>query len=143
MGQSIKPLVKKLEDNNRLVHILSITTGVFIGMTLLGFYDNQNLLGFGPYLFMGLLGLLLVSLVMYFVKIYGENTELQIMYVIDTLGVGLFSVYISYHIQIIKEHAKKCQTLINRGISPDYPIESITLFLDVINIFTYLADANK
>ena len=143
IGQSIKPLVKKLEDNNRLVHILSITTGVFLGMTLLGFYDSQNLLGFGPYLFMGLLGLLLVSLIMYFVKIYGEKTEMQILYYIDIFGVGLFSVYISYHIQIIKEHAQKCQSMLNRGIHPDYPVESLTLFLDVINVFTHLASVNN
>jgi len=143
MGQSVKPLVKKLEDNNRLVHILSITMGVFLGMTLLGFYDNQNLLGFGPYLFMGLLGLLLVSLIMYFVKLYGEKTEMQILYYIDIFGVGLFSLYISYHIQKIKEHAQKCQSMMNRGIQPDYPIESLTLFLDVINIFTRLAEISR
>jgi len=143
MGQSIKPLVKKLEDNNRLVRILLITMGIFLGMTALGFYDSQNLLGFGPYLFMGLVGLILVSILLYFVTTPAQRKEMQINYYTDLFGTVLFTIYIAYDTQIIKEKARTCKSRLNRGVQPDYPKDSLGLFLDIINLFTYLASANN
>ena len=143
IGQSIKPLVKKLEDNNRLVRILLTTMGIFLGMTALGFYDSQNILGFGPYLFMGLVGLILVNILLYVVTTPEQRKELQINYYTDLFGIVLFTIYIAYDTQIIKENARTCKSQLNRGVQPDYPKESLGLFLDVINLFTHLASANN
>ena len=141
MGQSTKPFIKTLEHNQRLVRILSMTVGLFVGMMLLGWYDNQNLLGLQPYLFAGLIGIILVNLLWFFVS---SPEDAKVMkYLIDSFGVGLFSVYIAYHTQKIKENARMCHTLYNRGIQPDYPVMSIMLFLDVLNLFTSLGQANQ
>jgi FtsH-binding integral membrane protein len=142
-GQSVKPFVKKLEDNNRLVRILLTTMGIFLGMMALGFYDSQNLLGFGPYLFMGLIGLILVTVILYVITTPEQRKQLQINYYTDLFGIALFAVYIAYNTQIIKEQAKTCQSQLNRGVQPDYPRDSLSLFLNVINLFTHLASANN
>jgi FtsH-binding integral membrane protein len=138
MGQFIKPLIKTLEHNRRLVRILSMTVGLFIGMMLLGWYDDHNLLGLQPYLFAGLLGLIIVDIIWFFVSSPEESNMLK--YLIDAFGVSLFSIYIAYHTQKIKENARMCQILYNRGVQPDYPVVSVTLFLDVLNLFTSLGN---
>jgi FtsH-binding integral membrane protein len=55
----------------------------------------------------------------------------------------LFTIYIAYDTQIIKEKARTCKSHLNRGVQPDYPKDSLGLFLDIINLFTYLASANN
>ena len=143
IGQIIKPSVKTLEDNNRLVRILSITMGIFLGMMVLGFYDNQNLLGFGPYLLIGLMSLIIGSILLYLFITPTQLKELQLNYYIDLFGIALFTIYIAYNTQIIKEQARTCKIKLNRGIQPDYPVDSLGLFLDVVNLFTHLASANS
>lgn len=141
MGQIMKPLIKTLADNQRLIRILSMTMGLFVGMMLLGWYDNQNLLGLQSYLFAGLVGLIIVDLLWYFTT--SPEDAKTIKYLIDAFGVGLFSVYIAFHMQAIKENARKCKSFYNRGIHPDYPVMSVTLFLDVLNLFTSLSQVNQ
>lgn len=136
MGQSIKPFIKTLEHTQRLVRVLSMTVGLFVGMMLLGWYDNQNLLGLQPYLFAGLVGLIFVNIIWFFI-ITPEEAKATNRW-IDVFAVSLFSVYIAYHTQKIKENARMCKSLYNRGIHPDYPVMSITLFLNVLNLFTSL-----
>jgi FtsH-binding integral membrane protein len=138
MGQFIKPLIKTLEHNRRLVRILSMTVALFIGMMLVGWYDDHNLLGLQWYLFAGLLGLIIVNMIWFFVTSPEESKMLK--YAIDVFGVSLFSIYIAYHTQKIKENARMCKTLYNRGIHPDYPVLSVSLFLDVLNLFTSLGN---
>lgn len=142
MGQSVKPYVKKLEDNNRLVRVLTTTMGIFIGMTALGFYDNQNILGFYPYLFVGLLGLIIVNVIWFFAARTIDEYK-QMSYYMDLFGTLLFTIYISYHTQVIKENAKSCNTQLKRGILPDYPRDSIGLFLDIVNLFSSLARSSN
>ena len=142
MGQSVKPYVKKLEDNNRLVRVLTTTMGIFIAMTALGFYDNQNILGFYPYLFVGLLGLIIVSIIWFFTARTIDEYK-QISYYMDVFGTILFTIYIAYHTQVIKENAKSCETQLRRGVLPDYPRDSVGLFLDIINLFSSLARSSN
>jgi FtsH-binding integral membrane protein len=142
MGQSVKPYVKKLEDNHRLVRVLTTTMGIFIAMTALGFYDNQNILGFYPYLFVGLLGLLIVNVIWFFTARTIAEFK-QISYYMDIFGTILFTIYISYHTQVVKENARSCETQLRRGVLPDYPRDSAGLFLDVVNLFSSLARSNN
>ena len=137
IGQTVKPLVDKLKDKNALQHTIFLATGVFAAMTAVGFFDKQNILGFGPYLFFGLLGLILVEIVLLFV-----NESKFVFDLVRFFGVALFSVFTAYDVQLLKENAKFCKMLKNAGKDPDYPNESLGLFLDLINIFSYIADTD-
>ena len=65
-GQIAKPLVRKLDQKDHLARVFMLTSAIFIGMMALGFYDSQSLLGLGPYLMAGLLGLIIGQVAVYF-----------------------------------------------------------------------------
>jgi FtsH-binding integral membrane protein len=132
-GQVFKPLVEKLKDKKLLTRVLAMATGVFVGMMVLGFYDNQSLLGFGPYLLAGLLGFIVTQLiVMFFV-----DEKKGAFRVLDSLAVILFAVLTAFDIQVLKQVKSVCRSV--RG-GPDYPAHSVGLYLDFVNLFSNIAD---
>lgn len=138
LGQTMKPLVKNLEDNNLLVRVLLLTSGVFVGLTAIGFYDNQNTLGFGPYLLAALIGLIIARIVIYVVATPEEKAKAENWTALA--GVGIFSLYTVYDTQIVKENARMCGSMLRKGRFPDYPSESLGLFLDFMNLFANISD---
>lgn len=138
VGQTLKPLVKNLEDNNLLVRVLLLTTGVFVGLTAIGFYDNQNTLGFGPYLLAALIGLIIARIVIYLVATPEEKAKAENWTALA--GVGIFSLYTVYDTQVVKENARMCGSMLRKGRFPDYPSESLGLFLDFVNLFSNLSE---
>jgi FtsH-binding integral membrane protein len=136
IGQSLKPLVEKLQDKQALTRILTLTTGVFIGMMALGFYDRQNILGFGPYLLAGLLGLIVVQVLLVIFATPAEKAKAFDW--IRAIGVALFAVLTAYDVQIVKAGASGCRVAKKAGMAPDYPRESLGLFLDFVNLFSYM-----
>ncbi len=136
IGQSLKPLVDRLQEKQALTRILALTTGVFVGMMALGFYDRQNLLGFGPYLLAGLLGLIIAQVVILVLATPAEKEGA--LNWIRAIGVALFAVLTAYDVQVVKAGASGCKLLKNAGMAPDYPSESLGLFLDFVNLFNYI-----
>lgn len=138
MGQLSGPLVERLDEQNILARTLFLATGVFVGMVLVGLYDKNNMLGFGPYLFGALIGLIVAQLILFILTAtttiqkeqYFEGRKL-----LSFFGVGLFSLFAAYDTQVVKLHARQCK---KRG---DYINESLGLFLDFVNLFQYLGVA--
>lgn len=139
MGQVLKPYVDRLDANGALTRTLVLTTGVFVGMMALGFYDSMNLLGFGPYLMAGLLGLIAAQLLLLALGTPEEKRKgIQIL---NVVGVALFAVLTAYDVQVLRAGAKSCSRMQkNLKIDPDYPAESLGLFLDFVNLFQNLGD---
>ena len=140
IGQIIQPLVKDLVEKGSLTRILSLTTGVFVGMMALGFYDKQNLLGFGPFLLAGLIGLIIAQIAVY-IFASPEQKE-KAVNVFGIIGVGLFAVFTAYDVQLLKRSAKWCRKFKKAGFSPDYPRASLGLFLDFVNLFGAMGQQN-
>jgi len=141
-GQVVKPYVLQLEDKDILKRTLLLTSGVFIGMMALGFYDSMNILGIGFYLFAGLLGLIVVQAL---ILSLGTPEEKQkgIQW-LNVFGVVLFSFYTAYDIQVLRVGAASCRVLQRSlKINPDYPRESLGLFLDFINLFVRLGGSDS
>jgi FtsH-binding integral membrane protein len=137
IGQTVKPLVDRLKDKKALQQTIFLTTGVFAAMTAVGFYDKQSLLGFGPYLLFGLLGLIIAQIVLLFV-----DESKFVFDLVRFFGVALFSVFTAFDVQLLKESAKFCKKLKNSGNDPDYPKESLGLFLDLVNLFGLLGNSD-
>jgi len=134
LGQMIKPMVQRAEKNHQLVHILTLVTGLFVGMMAIGFYDNQHILGFGPYLLVALLGLIVAELVWFLVaspEQYKQSQSYSALF-----GIILFSFFTVYHTQVIKKRAQMCRAEVNRGNPPNYPVYSLLFLLDYVNLFT-------
>jgi hypothetical protein len=134
LGQTLKPYVERLEDKGTLTRVLALTTGVFAAMTALGFYDSGNFLGLGPYLLAGLVGLISAQLLLLALGTPEEKRKgfqwLQIF------GVALFSFFTAYDIQVLRGMAKLCKVGKNSRFQPDYPVASLGIYLDFINLFS-------
>ena len=141
LGQILKPLFKQLQAKDKLTQVLLMTTGVFVGMMAVGFYDKQNILGFGPYLMAGLIGLIIARLL---VGALGTTAEQKAgNSFMDVIGVALFAVFTAYDVQVLKQGSKFCRMLNRKGIKPDYPRDSLGLYLDFLNLFTNIGDLSS
>jgi FtsH-binding integral membrane protein len=134
IGQTLKPYVERLQDKGTLTRILILTTGVFAAMTALGFYDSGNFLGLGPYLFAGLIGLILAQVVLLALGTPEEKRK-GIQW-LNLFGVALFSLFTVYDIQVLRVNARLCKSGKNSPFQPDYPVESLGIYLDFINLFS-------
>ena len=127
LGQTMAAQVQSLEHRNLIGQTLIATLGIFAAMSAVGFLDNQNLLGFGGYLLAALVGLLIARIVYSFVP--SESTSKRSLYsMLSWIGAGLFSIYVAYDTQRLKEDMK-------RKTSPDYVMSSMGLYLDFLNLF--------
>jgi len=134
LGQILTKFVTKLEDKNILYAVLITVAGIFLAMTAVGFSGNQNILGFGVYLFAGLIGLI-IARVLLILGILGGAPSQSISAIntgLSWFGTALFTVYVAYDTQRIKEDARRKRK--------DYINSSMGLFLDAINLFTNVGD---
>lgn len=134
LGQILTKFVKKLEDKKTLDDVLITVAGIFLAMTAVGFYDNQNILGFGVYLFAGLIGLIIARILLILGVLGGAPSESvsSINTALSWFGTVLFSIYVAYDTQRMKEDARKKKK--------DYINSSMGLFLDAINLFQNVGD---
>jgi FtsH-binding integral membrane protein len=113
-----------------IARVFFITAGTFGAMSLYGYTTKRDLSRFGSFLFMGLIGIILASLVNLFVG----STALQ--FAISVIGVLVFVGLTAYDTQQIKEmyweaddrevHGKKAV------------MGALRLYLDFINLFMLL-----
>ncbi|KAI0032109.1 UPF0005-domain-containing protein [Vararia minispora EC-137] len=113
-------VVTAFYNNVIVLQALLITTGVFLGLTLFTLQSKYDFSGLGPWLFGGLIALMMTGLVGIFLP-FGKTMDL--LYAIG--GTLLFSGYVVYDTY-----------LINARLSPDeYIMGAISLYLDFINLF--------
>jgi FtsH-binding integral membrane protein len=127
IGQTLAPLVDRLQAKGTLREVLASVAGIFLAMTAVGFIDNQNILGFGPYLFAALVGLVLGRLLLFTQGSQADLTKANSL--LNLFATGLFAVYVAYDTQLLKQQRNK-----------DYINSSMGLFLDIINLFTAQSD---
>ena len=130
IGQMLSTLVKRLEHKQLLTQVLASVLGIFAAMTVVGFVDNQNILGFGGYLLAGLVGLILARVGLLIAMPFGADSKTVSTFntALSWIGTALFSVYVAYDTQRLKSDARSRRT-------PDYVESSLNLYLDFINLF--------
>ena len=126
LGQMLTGLVDRLESKGVIREVIANVAFVFIGMTIVAFIDKQNMIGFGPYLFAGLIGLFLGRLILLGVGFFKDSEELKpYNRALTYFAIVLFSVYVAYDTQVLKATRSR-----------DYINNSLGLFLDILNLFT-------
>ena len=81
-----------------LTFLLFLTTSLtFGGMSLYGYTTKRDLTSLGSFLFMGIFGLCIASLINLFVKSAG------FAYLLSCLGVVIFTLYTAFNVQKLKE----------------------------------------
>ena len=110
-----------------IISIFGITALIFLIFALIGYFTKIDLAKLGVYLFMGLLGVIICSIINMFVKSGTFDLTLTIIALI------IFIAYIAYDIQIIKRNLYTFEEQDNLAI-----FGALQLYLDFINIFLRL-----
>jgi FtsH-binding integral membrane protein len=107
-----------------------VTAGMFGAMSLWGYTTKRDLTGFGSFLFMGLIGLILASVA----GMFFHSTQLQ--FVISVLGVLIFTGLTAYDSQSIKNmyYVGDNGELVGKKAI----MGALRLYLDFINLFMFL-----
>jgi hypothetical protein len=106
------------------------TAGAFAGLSLYGYTTKKDLSGFGTFLVMGLIGLLIAMVI----NIFLQSSALGVA--ISFIGVLIFAGLTAYDTQRLKE-----QYAMLRGsdfAGKAVVLGALTLYLDFINMFQFL-----
>jgi len=126
MGVSLAP-VAMLYARADVAIAFFTTAATFGAMSLWGYTTKSNLTGFGSFLFMGLIGVLIASVVNFFLQ------SAMMTFVISVVGVLVFTGLTAYHTQMIKgiyDGADDDATIGKKAI-----YGALQLYLDFINLF--------
>jgi len=110
--------------------VFFISAATFGALSLWGYTTQRDLTGMGSFLFMGLIGIIIASLVNIFLKSSGLDWAISI------IGVGVFAGLTAYDTQRIKEmySAQDDGTVTGRKAV----MGALSLYLDFINLFLML-----
>lgn len=113
-------------DADEVLSATAITAGVVFALTLFAFQTKYDFTGLGPYLFVGLIALILVGIVTAFIP--------GLRWYYSAAGVLLFSFFLVYDTQmIIGGKHRKYQYSVD-----DYVFAALSLYLDIINLFLFI-----
>ena len=113
-----------------IARVFLITSGSFGALSLFGYTTKKDLSAWGSFLFMGLIGIILASIVNIFIGSSGMQ------FGISVLGVLIFAGFTAYDTQQIKQ-------IYYQGDSADVSgrkaiMGALRLYLDFINLFILL-----
>ena len=113
-----------------IAKVFFITAGAFAGLSLVGYTTKKDLSGFGSFLIMGLIGLIIAMVV----NIFLQSAAMQ--FVISAVGVLIFAGLTAYDTQQIKNMyyaADSGEVVTKKSI-----MGALRLYLDFLNMFLFL-----
>ena len=129
-GVTLAPLFL-LYTNASLASTFAVTAGMFGAMSFYGYTTKKDLTSWGSFLFMGLIGIILASIVNMFMN------SSAIYWIVTYAGILIFVGLTAYDTQKIKE----MNILGNEGTEEDTKEAirgALSLYLDFINLFLML-----
>lgn len=114
-----------------ITRVFFITSAMFGGLSLWGYTTKRDLTGMGSFLFMGLIGLIIASIV----NIFLGSTMLE--FVISAVGVLVFAGLTAYDTQKIKENYYVAQQSAEM-MKKVSVMGALSLYLDFVNLFLML-----
>ncbi len=112
-----------------IVSAFVITSGMFGAMAVFGTVTKKSLAGVGQFMFMGLIGLVIASIV----NIFLLNDMLS--FVISVVGVIVFTGLTAWDAQRLKEMAV---SLPDGRVGSYAVVGALSLYLDFINLFFFI-----
>ena len=113
-----------------IARVFFISAGTFAAMSLYGYTTQRDLAQFGSFLFMGLIGIIIASLVNMFIG----STALQ--FAISVIGVIVFTGLTAWDTQQIKE--MYVENYGGEAATKTAVMGALRLYLDFINLFMML-----
>lgn len=107
-----------------------ITAASFGALSLYGYTTKKSLSGMGTFLFMGLIGLIIASVV----NVFMQSSMMQ--FVISVAGVLIFAGLTAYDTQRIKQSYYMMAT--GEAVAKGAIMGAVNLYLDFVNLFMFL-----
>lgn len=126
MGVGLAPIFV-VYTSASIAQVFFITAATFASASLWGYTTKRDLTGFGHFLLMGLIGIIIASVV----NIFMASSAMQ--FTISILGVFIFTGLTAWDTQNAKN------IYLNHGGDPRFGIQfAISLYLNFINLFQML-----
>jgi len=126
MGVGLAPIFA-VYTGASITQVFFITAATFASASLWGYTTKRDLTGFGQFLFMGLIGIIIASIV----NIFMQSSAM--MFTISVLGVFIFTGLTAWDTQNAK------RIYVEHGADPRYGIQfAISLYLNFVNLFQML-----
>jgi hypothetical protein len=129
MGIGLAPIFL-MYTGASVARVFFITSATFGAMSLWGYTTKRDLTSWGSFLFMGLVGIIIASLV----NIFLQSSMMQ--WVISVIGVVIFTGLTAYDTQKIKEMYFEQDDQATMGRKAI--MGALNLYLDFINLFLML-----
>lgn len=129
MGISLTPVVLGYTGAS-LARVFLITAAMFGSMSIYGYTTKRDLTGIGSFLFMGLIGIIIASIVNLFLRSPG------VYYAVSFLGILIFvglTAYDTQRIRSLYNEYDSGETLTKKAVAG-----ALNLYLDFVNMFLYL-----
>jgi hypothetical protein len=110
-----------------ITRVFFISATTFGALSIWGYTTRRDLSGFGTFLFMGLIGIIIASLVNLFLRSSGLD------WMISIVGVGVFAGLTAYDTQRIKGMYDRSDDATSAGRKA--VMGALSLYLDFINLF--------
>lgn len=114
-----------------ITRVFFITAAMFAGLSLYGYTTRKDLSGWGTFLIMGVIGLIVASIV----NIFLASSALQ--FAISVIGVLVFAGLTAYDTQQIKDGYYQIRND-SALVAKTAIMGALSLYLDFINMFTML-----
>ncbi len=132
MGISISYIFVVFTDYS-IAQVFLITSIAFAGLSLWGYTTKKDISGWGSFLIMGLIGLIVASIVNIFLA------SSAVMFAISVIGVLIFAGLTAYDTQDIKnEYLAHAQHGDSEWLGKSAIMGALRLYLDFINMFIML-----
>lgn len=115
-----------------IVTVFITCSGMFAAMSLYGLITKRDLTSMGSFMFMGLIGLLIASIVNFFLQ------SPALYYAISGIGVIVFAGFTAYDTQAIRNMGENAPMDDALAIRRGTVIGALRLYLDFINLFIML-----
>jgi FtsH-binding integral membrane protein len=135
-GNLLSTLTQRLQGKGVLLKVLAMVAGVFLGMTALALALPGRFLGFGPFLFAGLLGLILARVGIWIAGLAEAPQEdlKQGSTALTYIGVVLFALYVAFDTQVLR-------TRMGARLAKKDPIgATLSFYLDILNLYSHIGE---
>lgn len=110
-----------------------VTAISFAGLSLWGYTTKKDISGWGSFLIMGVIGLIVASIVNIFLQ------SEAIMFAVSALGVLIFAGLTAYDTQNIKNmYLQHAHSMDQEWLGKSAIMGALSLYLDFINLFMFL-----
>lgn len=131
MGLSISSIFL-VYTSMSIVQTFLVTAIAFAGLSLWGYTTKKDISGWGSFLIMGVIGLIVASIV----NIFLQSSGMQ--FAISVLGVLIFAGLTAYDTQNIKNTYLQMQGSDADFIGKSAIMGALRLYLDFLNLFMFL-----